>query len=412
MRILLLVAIAGLLGLSWSASTYAQETSPAADGQVRGLVYHDVNGNGMLEEGEPNASGPPFELQLTGEDYSDNAATFDSGGFVFYGVPPGRYTLTADLGQHSRPCVAPLPDTFSYEPLASPTFCADLTHPWDSTSSDPVAITVPPSSSIEVNFGAQPIDMATVAGGIILEDQFAPVGTTIEARFGDTICGQATSSEQSGTTFFQMDVFGAGERPGCPSPGDELQLTARGIPAGTVTWYPFAEPPETGYGNSGFILANAVAMQHNAWYWGSSFGDFSQLGQAGVQAMIGTTVCGESTLGYVPILGYSVEDTVDAGFGKLIVPSEDIQPGCGRPGATVTLTVNGAAVGSMPWQPGLQEVRLDLSKAGVKLPPTGSAGPRKSGMATILIALATALAAIGSTAVALSLAKVASSYRR
>jgi hypothetical protein len=158
-------------------------------------------------------------------------------------------------------------------------------------------------------------------------------------------------------------------------------------------------------------IRNLTALGQNAWYWEGAFGKYAQLIEALVEARIDGKLCGETALNAGHALS-SPTGEVNAGFGKLIVPSEDIQPGCGRPGATVTFTIDGAAVGSMIWQPGLQEVQLDLSRAGVKLPPTGSVGRRTDSVTTILMALATALAALGAGAVALSLPKVTLPHRR
>ncbi|MCH7511441.1 MAG: hypothetical protein IIB19_03630, partial [Chloroflexi bacterium] len=62
-----------------------------------------------------------------------------------------------------------------------------------------------------------------------------------------------------------------------------------------------------------------------------------------------------------------------------------LQPGCGRPGATVAFLVGGVEVGSIPWQAGLQ--RLELA-APVQGPVAGS-GPQAygGGAATTLIAV-------------------------
>ncbi len=51
------------------------------------------------------------------------------------------------------------------------------------------------------------------------------------------------------------------------------------------------------------------------------------------------------------------------GFSRLIVPSETLQPGCGRPGATVSFLVGGVmAETTALWKPGIR--RIDLALPG------------------------------------------------
>jgi len=93
-----------------------------------------------------------------------------------------------------------------------------------------------------------------------------------------------------------------------------------------------------------------------------------------VQAVVGSTVCGEATTRSVHIPG-SQQHLV--GFSWLIVPSAEIKPGCGRPDATVSFRMSGEEVGTVAWQPGLQEVHLELGASFTRapvLPTAGSAG--------------------------------------
>ena len=94
-----------------------------------------------------------------------------------------------------------------------------------------------------------------------------------------------------------------------------------------------------------------------------------------VQAVVGDTVCGEATTRSVPMGQGSQQHLV--GFSRLIVPSAEIKPGCGRPDATVSFRMSGEEVGTVAWQPGLQEVHLELGASFTRapvLPTAGSAG--------------------------------------
>jgi hypothetical protein len=92
-------------------------------------------------------------------------------------------------------------------------------------------------------------------------------------------------------------------------------------------------------------------------------------------------VCGETAVGsYPPLFGLGIPEGL-AGFSKLIVPSDFVQPGCGTPGATVTFLVDGVEAGSVAWEPGLQRIDLAVPPAPtpsptpeIELPAAGARG--------------------------------------
>jgi hypothetical protein len=86
-------------------------------------------------------------------------------------------------------------------------------------------------------------------------------------------------------------------------------------------------------------------------------------------------VCGEAVTSTDPPLfgAFGVPGAI-AGFSKLIVPSDAVQPGCGTPGATVTFLVDGEVAGEVAWQTGVQ--RIDI---GVQPPPSPSPTPGAGG---------------------------------
>jgi hypothetical protein len=62
-----------------------------------------------------------------------------------------------------------------------------------------------------------------------------------------------------------------------------------------------------------------------------------------------------------------------AGFSKLIVPSAELQPGCGRDGAMVSFLFDGVAKGDpIEWRPGLQFIN---PLVGPVILPSGGSGP-------------------------------------
>ena len=128
------------------------------------------------------------------------------------------------------------------------------------------------------------------------------------------------------------------------------------------------------------IKARRGTLIARAWYWlqGPS-ADLPSVGST-VQAVVDGVVCDETVMEAAPFFG-------TAGFPRLIVLSEALEPGCGRPGATVAFLVGGAEVGSIPWQAGLQ--RLELAAPVPVQGPVAGSGPQAQswGVATALVAI-------------------------
>lgn len=361
-----LVAVAGLaLALFVTPTTGAQEQP----GTITGVVFHDLDHDGVREEGEPGMVDRLVSISGPGGFFSDQPSAPD-GRYRFSDIAPGGYTVTVEPDQRSGICVGQPPDVFTFNPITI-SFCVDLVHPFRATTPSSVPVTVEDSATEQVDFGLQPIDVVTMAGYAILEDDFAPAGTAIEARFEGTECGR-TQARPGGGFNMQIDVFGAGERPGCPTRNDLVGFLIGGVPAaGEVRWVPFTETFDIG----GFLYIGLVAIEQHAWYWAQPVVDLPPPDGTTVQAVVGGTICGEAATRSVPIGQGSGQYIV--GFSRLIVPSADIQPGCGLPGATVSFRMGGEEVGSVAWQPGLQEVHLELGASFTPkpvLPTTGSGG--------------------------------------
>jgi hypothetical protein len=228
-------------------------------------------------------------------------------------------------------------------------------------------VTVESGATTEVNFGTsrEPADVAIITGAVLLEDGYAPPGTLIEALVDGRECGTTTASD-SNILNFVLEILGAGERAGCAAPGDAVHFRVGGVAAGEIfTWVPFIDDPSA----LGFEIQHLSAMENHAWYWSELHVDEQPGGRVVVQALVGSVRCGET-------VGSRTGPFVT--IARLIVPSESIQPGCGRPGATVTLLVDGVEAATIPWQPGLQRIDLEVP---VQAPPLGR-GPGEQGAAT------------------------------
>ena len=282
--------------------------------------------------------------------------------------------MTALLDESSVICVD---FSFTFDPLIT-SYCRKDDLPWHATTPDSVPVTIEGGATVRVDFGARPAHVAVLTGIALLEDDRAPPGTVIEALLNGTECGR-TQARDDDELNYTLDVLGSNERPGCATRADPVRFRVGGVPAATtILWVPFDEIPLPFH----VIYRNLVAIEQHAWYWFERFEGGLPAEGAVVRAIIDGAVCGETAIRR-PFVGIEV-----AGFSRLIVPSEEIQPGCGRPGATVSFLVDGVdAEMSVPWEPGLQQIGLVPKPGPTTLPDTGrgSAGGGQ-GQAIALIA--------------------------
>ena len=361
-----------VLGALAAAPAAAQEKP----GAIRTLVFRDLDGNGMRDEDDPGIS-TTINLSQGGE-FIRGLGSDRFGISLFDGLSPGEYTVDFDLDQ-SAPgaCVDGAGVFFDPFPFS---YCAGARLPWRATTPESVAVTVESGMTVEVAFGMQPRDVAVVIGAALLEDGFAPPGTLIEALVNGQECGTTAVLEDHGSlNYAQLIVLGAGERAGCATPGDEVRFRVGGILAAeTLIWQPFIDTPGL---QQPFHVQHLSAMEERAWYWLQGQADELPAVGSTVQAVVDGVVCGET------VMEASTYTRGRAGFPRLFALSETLQPGCGRPGATVAFLAGGVEVGSIPWQAGLQ--RLELTVPVQVQGPVAGRGPLAygGGAATTLIAV-------------------------
>ncbi len=104
-----------------TATATATATSTPVPGRIEGRVWNDLNGNGVMEEGEPGLPGATLRLMNTGRPDIVSGA---DGSYAFEDVAPGLYTLVE-------------------------------TNPpgYTSTTSDSVSVVVTSGATTRVNFG-------------------------------------------------------------------------------------------------------------------------------------------------------------------------------------------------------------------------------------------------------------------
>ena len=377
MKAALLAVIAAVIA---AAPAMAQEES----GSVSGVVFHDLDGDGLRDEGEPGLPNQQIELTVNGQRV-DFDGTSSDGSYLIDGIGPGEYTLTAHVGVMSGICAD---GALFFGPFPTSYCIYLLTLPWRTTTPTSISLVVESGMNVETNFGAlegEAADAAVITGLALLEDGDAPAGTSIEALVDGQECGSTITADIYRPLNFILTILGAGERAGCATPGATVHFRVNGIQADqTFDWFPYTDPRFP----LGFQVQHLSAMENHALYWSELHVDEPPGGEVVVQALVDSVRCGETA-------GSRTGSFVT--IARLIVPSESIQPGCGRPGTTVTFLVDGVEVGSIPWQAGLQRLEL-AAPAHVHGPVAGSGPPSHGGGAAttlIVVLFATGLLLAG-----------------
>lgn len=334
----------------------AQAGPQPQPGQVRGVVFHDLNGDGARDPNEPGLQSREVMSESGGRSTTDEQGRYEME------LGEGTHELRVEAVVTVGTCVDIAGAGF--HPLAR-SWCVSITNPWRVTTPQLITVAVAPGKLGVVDFGLQPVDLVSVAGNAILEDDFAPRGTEVLALVGDQVCGETTITDDE--LVFNVQVFGARERPNCANVGDEVHFTVGGVEsAETVAWEPFVDVETFG----GYLRTDLSAMEDHAWYWFHDTVEHKLYEGATVEAVIGGAVCGQARIEF----GGGIEGSPEArivGFSKLIVPSDELASGCGHDGATVTVRAGDSVIASMEWKPGLQAIDATLP---VLLPKTGSAG--------------------------------------
>jgi hypothetical protein len=193
---------------------------------------------------------------------------------------------------------------------------------------------------------------AHVAGYVIVDDEYAPDGTAVEAVSNGVVCG----SDTFGPARLDFYVLGKAEKEGCGQPGELIEFRIDGTLAAQTIRY----PELTNYFPYDLLL---TVMPNHAWYWFERISVPAPKVGTKIEAVVAGTVCGEGTLGGEDDVGGFIVPPNIRGFSRLIVPRSDLQPGCAQNGSIVEFRVGGLrAETAVVWQPGVQ--RLDLLVQG------------------------------------------------
>lgn len=348
MKVLVLTALAGvsiLLILIGSAVDFRSADAGQTTATVSGIVYEDTNGDGLRQLGEDGLDGRTVTLSLS--QGGERTAMTQQGLYTIPDVPDGSHTLATELDATG---IILCSDSFGgFDPLRLDDCFSTGQIYYTATTPETVSVTVVAGQDTQVNFAGERRDIATLNAIAMLNGEYAPVGTTVRASHGSATCGESQVSEPggNGNITLVLEVSGASERTGCPNQGEPLSISIGGVPTTRdIVW----NGPATS-------TDHLVAMPDHAWFWTETRLDSSPVEGAVVLARIDGVTCGQAKVtrtlhGGVPVYG----------FGRLIVPSDAIQPGCGRTGATVTFHFGASVIASAKWVPDFQRVNIPLDK--------------------------------------------------
>jgi len=324
--------------------------SGVGDAGISGAVYDDANQNGARDAGEFFLASRVITVKQGTSVIGTAVST--TGGYSFDSLAPGDYTVSAETDGKAPGICA---DSFGgFNPLRLDD-CLQPVVPWPPTSPDSVDITLSDGEQAMRDFGARRADAMVLAGIAVLEDDYAPPGTVVEAMFNGQQCGSSqVVGGGNGIHNYELGVLAGSEIPGCPEPGEIVELLVGGVAAGEKQYQP------TGGTSIEFAFFNPIGVQQYAWFWAEepAYKD-AVMAQPVVEAVVDGVVCKSTFVGMTTHLFSPV-----VGFQKLAVPSAGLQPGCGYPGATVTLRLEGQSEGtSLLWQPGIHYADMNLPGA-------------------------------------------------
>jgi len=337
-----------------SGQTATPSSSPGYPGSISGRVYVDVNANGTFDRPDApltfalvlfllDVSGPPFASL---DSSSDGTYRFDN-------LPAGNYELFINLPA-SASCAVPIAP-FSW---VGDTFAGIFCEPYRLTTRShtfPLAIG---EDAIGVDFPEVPSSY-DVRGRIWLNGRPLSTGNQVAIAAGGRECWSAQVNTQDTAAGVLVTSYSASlvpsEEPSCQS-GD-LNITIDGRSVGAETeWNAFwrdslssgAKPLNRSSDVPPFLSSTDLAVPPFLEITGQVVesgtvtpdtvtdhdGVLMSDGSV-VRALVGKTVCGASKTKTL---------TTEAGrFGGnlfgLSVPSTEVEPGCGTPGAPMTFCI-------------------------------------------------------------------------
>ena len=298
--ILLLMAVT-----SYASAGDSSPTPGPSEAVLTVRVIHDLNENGVRDEGEPGLEG------------------WEAGGLYFCSDVVAWKGTTDSSGAFSVAQPAPGHDCVFFE----------VEFGWFGHLTSYVDVRYEPGDKVEVVLLARKVgqDVALYSGRLILDGLPAAPDVEVEAWVGEERCGEAQLDSRRGITHYDLYVLGVDERPGCATDGGDVVVTVSGVGAGSLAF-------NSGGRRSLDLIAGPTPM-----YFWIDANDTPGLWRPGIPK-IGDTVCGES---FSVDLGSPAWD-----MREIYVRADASVGGCGRAGAVVSLWSQDRIVTQVMWDPG------------------------------------------------------------
>lgn len=214
-----------------------------------------------------------------------------------------------------------------------------------------------------------------------------PGGNQVSATMSGTVCasvsvGQVTDGETQ--SFYQIEVPAAEGKPGCGVDGATVNFEIDGQSAKPPSIWKAGQIQTVHIWTGEDFAAFSGSLFQNGGPWPAS--DESIL----VEAFIGAVECG------------SLQQFLfgDPSYGSIRVLPDSLRPGCGRPGDTITFSVDGLpAEETAVWEAGFHtldlSVTLPVTPTPPPLPDTGGAPAEGSDLPLWVVGLGASLAVAG-----------------
>lgn len=322
-------------------------TPPSAEPRlwsVSGRVVHDLDGDGVLEPGEPG---------LAGWDVCARVSVHQ--GVCYETKEDGSYSL--GLGFGNPDLDVPLSVGPGDPDSRRPTPLDPRGREWRQTTPQPtgpnprgfVITEASLQGSERLDFGLRRSEFMELTGALWADAGLARHGALVEAKIGDRLCARSTGhSRVYGQTEFALTIPAAEEHPGCGTPGATMRFYIDGRQANErFSWTRSSDEAPA-------RVSLTVGPAFAAYSGTVKTQDGREPPQGLVQAYVDGTLCGELVwLNYGNEFGWPTK--------PLILPSAEFWSGCGVAGAEVTFIIAGVeAVERIEWRPGFQELSLTV----------------------------------------------------
>lgn len=327
----LVTLFATVVAFAAAQAVLAQEPSPVPTPTMRPdegflivRVVHDLNADGIADPGEPGLENWLVEVNGT------------CGGDV---IVEGLQGLTDADGRarfvvRDNNCIEVLHDTFGWRLTAAPRF----SH-----------VFVDPGATVEAVWLYRKVgqQLHRFEGNVYVDGLPAPEGTIVDALVDGQSCSDVQFVFWQSKTTYSLYVLGDADRPGCAVEGETVDITVNGAVVHRFTFTSFPQASST--------TMNLTLGASSMWFL---YGEFPR--DRLPVPYVGNIVCGEARRDF---------GAWGPPAGFLFVLAAGTRPGCGEPGAVVTIRQEGENPRYVLWQEGFV---FGVQPQFVELPDTGS----------------------------------------